>query len=72
MLNMKVLIYYIMNKNILKLKYKLFIMLNNLLQNINNLIFTLLDFLSFRKPPLLNNDIENCFQANDDTTTYTE
>lgn len=47
-------------------------MLNNILQNINNLIFTLLDFLSFRKPPLLNNDIENCFQINDDTTTYTE
>jgi len=47
-------------------------MLDNILQNINNFIFSLLEFLSFRQKPLLNNDIEGCCSPNDDTTTYTE
>jgi hypothetical protein len=47
-------------------------MLDNIFQHINNIIFALFNFFSFRQKPLLNNDIERCFSPNDDTTTYTE
>lgn len=47
-------------------------MFDNIFQIINDFIFSLFNFFSFRQKQLLNNDVESCCSPNDDTTTYTE
>jgi len=48
-------------------------MLGNIFKNINKLFVNFLEFLSFRKKPILNNDVESCcVLLNDDTTTLSE
>jgi len=57
-------------------------MFNNFIKNINVFFVNVFGFLSFRKRPILNNDIESCCVLlngpescgilNDDTTTFTE
>ena len=47
-------------------------MFDNIFQIINDVIFSLFKFLSFKPKQLLNNDVESCFNPKDDTTTYTE
>lgn len=56
-------------------------MLVNIFKNINKLFVNFLEFLLFRKTPILNNDVESCVLLNgpegcgvlnDDTTTYSE
>ena len=56
-------------------------MFNNIFKNINNFLVNFFDFLSFRKKPVLNNDIESCVLLNsnegcgvlnDGTTTFSE
>ena len=57
-------------------------MLVTIFKNINNFIVNLLEFLQFRKKPLLNNDVESCCVLlnetdgcgvlKDSTTTFSE
>ncbi len=47
-------------------------MLNNIFKNINHFFISFFDFLSFRKKPVLNNDVESCVLLNDDTNTFSE
>jgi len=48
-------------------------MLGNIFKNINKLFVNFFEFLSFRKTPILNNDVESCcVLLNDDTTTLSE
>jgi hypothetical protein len=47
-------------------------MFDNIFQIVNDLIFSLFKFLTFKPKSILNNDVESCFSTTDDTTTYTE
>jgi hypothetical protein len=57
-------------------------MFDNIFKNINKLFVNFIEFLSFRKKPILNNDIESCCVLlngpescgvlNDDTNTFSE
>jgi hypothetical protein len=44
----------------------------NIFKKINNFFISFFEILSFRKTPILNNDIESCCLLNDDTNTLSE
>lgn len=48
-------------------------MLDNILDNLNNFLKSIFDFFAVNKPPLLNNDVENCcVLLSDDTNSVSE